>query len=145
MTKPIIARDNIQLNVKIDNKWDAIKASGMILFKQGYVTEEYLEDMVAREHIATAYIGNNVAIPHGIDGSEKHILHSGISFIQVPEGVKFDDNIAYLLIGIAGKDGSHIEILSKIALLLMDMNVVEKLKTTDDINYILSLFDSFNN
>lgn len=143
MTKPVIAKENIMLNAKFKNKWDAIQASGMILLKEGYVMQDYLEDMKAREHVATAYIGNHVAIPHGIDGSENHILYSGISFIQVPEGVSFDDNIAYLLIGIAGKGGSHIEILSKIALLLMDMNVVEKLKTTNDIDYVLNLFSSF--
>ncbi len=143
MKKPIFTEKNIQLDRCFENKWDAIQAAGEILYKQGYVTKEYLDDMKKRENIASAYIGNLVAIPHGVDGSEMHIIHSGISLLQVPNGVMFDTNKAHLIIGIAGKEGNHIEILSQIALLLMDLNVVEKLIYTKDIQYIMNLFNTF--
>ena len=139
MSKLIFTEENILLNAKFENKWDAIKECGNILVRNGYVAEEYLIDMVEREKTASVYIGNNVAIPHGISSSEDNILHSGISFIQVPDGVSFGDELAQILIGIAGKDGKHIEILGSIAMACMDEENLNILKTSRDKNQICSI------
>lgn len=112
--------NNILLNAAFADKWAAIGACGSILLENGYVTAEYLEEMIQREKSTSVYIGNGVAIPHGLGGDSDNILQSGISFIQVPEGVDFDGNQAYLLIGIAGKGDEHLHLLSQIALTLMD-------------------------
>jgi PTS system mannitol-specific IIA component len=140
MTKNLITTNNIILHARFFDKWEAIKACGDILFQQGYVRKEYINDMIEREELASVYIGNHVAIPHGIANSEKNILKSGIAFIQIPDGVDFDGEKAYIMIGIAGKDGTHIDILSNIATVCMDTENIEILRTTEDKEQVLRLF-----
>ena len=62
----IFKDENIQLNQHYENKVEAILAAGEILVENGYVAESYLQDMLAREEEVSTYIGNNIAIPHGI-------------------------------------------------------------------------------
>ncbi|WP_049222187.1 PTS sugar transporter subunit IIA, partial [Enterococcus avium] len=62
----IFKDENIQLNQYYENKIEAILAAGKILVENGYVEESYLQDMLAREEEVSTYIGNNIAIPHGI-------------------------------------------------------------------------------
>lgn len=140
MDKKLFQKENIRLNVKAEDKWEAIRACGSILAEQGYVTEAYIEDMAAREEGASVYVGNNVAIPHGVANSEEHILQSGISFLQVPDGVDFDGETAYLIIGIAGKDGEHIELLGQIAMICSDMDNIVKLKNAAAKEEVCSIF-----
>ncbi|WP_040977855.1 PTS sugar transporter subunit IIA [Oceanobacillus jeddahense] len=124
----ILKEENILLNTELKTRNDAIELSGKILVENGYVTEKYIEYMKAREELVTTYIGNNVAIPHGVEDSADEILKPGISLIQVPEGVPFGEEIAYVIIGIAGKDGEHLEMLSQIAILCSDEANVEKIR-----------------
>lgn len=139
--KTIFDEKNIQLNASFTNKEEAIDAAGRILVDNGYVSEAYVSDMLEREKILTTYMGNNVSIPHGVSGSESKIMHSGISFIQVPEGIHFsEDNIAYIIIGIAGKGNEHLEILSNIAIVCSEMENIEKLKTAKSKKEITDFF-----
>lgn len=130
--KPIFALDNIYLNKSFKDKTEAIRFCGQVLVDNGYVTKEYVDDMLMREQTASVYIGNHLAIPHGVNGSEKHILHSGISFVQVPGGVQFGDETAHILIGIAGRDGQHLQILAGVATIFSEESNVDKLKDTND-------------
>lgn len=140
MDNNIFNESNVKLNVKVKDKWEAIRVCGQILVDQGYVTETYVNDMIAREQGASVYVGNSVAIPHGVANSEKNIFQSGISFLQVPDGVDFDGEIAYLLIGIAGKDGAHIEMLGQIAMVCSDLDSVERLKKAATEKEICNIF-----
>lgn len=140
MGKELMTKETILLQARFADKWEAIEAAGNLLLQQGYVEKEYIDDMKEREKSATVYIGNHVAIPHGIANSEKRILESGLSFIQIPDGVDFDGEKAYVMIGIAGKGGAHIEMLGNIALICMEMDNVEMLRTTSDKEEILRLF-----
>lgn len=125
--KAVFDEKNIILNASFHDKTEAIQAAGKILVQNGYVDEKYIDDMLEREKVVSTYIGNNIAIPHGITESKERIKSSGISFIQVPDGVKFGEEIAYLVIGIAGKNNEHIDMLGNIAIAVSDMDNVEKL------------------
>lgn len=131
---------NIKLNQKFTNKTDAIVRAGEVLVENGYVDKSYVEDMLKREAEVSTYIGNNIAIPHGIVKSVEKIHHSGISLLQTPEGVPFDGETAYLVIGIAGRDNEHLEILGKIAEVCSDMDKVEKLRTASTEKEIYEIF-----
>ena len=137
--KPILQEDNIILQAAYADRWSAIQACGEILVKQGYVKAAYIEDMMERERLVSVYVGNHVAIPHGIANSEQHILESGLSVLQIPEGVDFDGEKAYLMIGIAGRDGVHMQLLSQIALVCMEQEQVERLRTSKDKNEIMGI------
>ena len=124
----IFNENNIVLNVSLRDKPDAIEKAGRILYEQGYVDEQYISCMHQREEVISTYIGNNVAIPHGIDGSEKYIKKSGISFVQCPDGVMYGDEPAYIIMGVAGKDGTHLDILMKLAEVICEEEDIEKLR-----------------
>lgn len=137
--KPILQEDNILLQAAYADRWSAIQACGEILVKQGYVKAAYIEDMMERERLVSVYVGNHVAIPHGTANSEQHILDSGLSVLQIPEGVDFDGEKAYIMIGIAGRDGVHMQLLSQIALVCMEQEQVERLRTSKDKKEIMRI------
>ena len=78
-------------------------------------------------------------MPHGINSSKKSIRNSGICFIQVPEGVDFDGNMAYLLIGVAGNEEEHVDILGKIGMALTTGDNNERLRTANNKQEVLDI------
>jgi len=141
MEKGILVKEGIILSVESESKDKAIERAGKLLIDGGYVKENYIEGMKAREEEVTTYMGNGVAIPHGMNEYKKEIIESGIVIAQYPNGVDFGDgNIAYIVIGIAGKGEEHMEILSKIALTVQYEENVERLriaKTPEEIIKII--------
>lgn len=133
----ILVPKGIILNQKSVTKEEAITAAGQLLTDLGYVDKEYIPLMLEREKIVTTYIGMGLAIPHGTTHDEGIIHKTGIVLIQYPEGIDFGDEKAQLVIGIAGKGGEHMEILSKICTALEDETILEKMKTTDDKEWIM--------
>lgn len=129
MNLEIFNESNIELNLAPESKSAAILRAGELLKRNGYVQNEYLVGMEKREQSLTTYVGNGVAIPHGLPEYIPYILKSGLVMLQYPEGVDFGEgNIAYVLIGIAGKDDEHLELLSAIALVCQDEENVNRLK-----------------
>lgn len=133
----VIQLDGIQLNLPSVSKEEAIMEAGKLLRKLGYVDGAYIPAMLEREELVTTYIGMGLAIPHGTTHGDDVIHKTGIVLLQYPDGVQFGDEKAQLVIGIAGKGGEHMEVLSKICLALEDEEVLNKMKTTDDKEWIL--------
>ncbi|WP_455661349.1 PTS sugar transporter subunit IIA [Pradoshia sp.] len=144
MYKDILSMNNIQLNVGHMDKEEAIRYTGQILVNQGYVEPSYIEKMLERERVTSTYMGNFVAIPHGVEESKKEVVASGISVVTVPSGVDFDGNTVKILIGIAGKGDEHLEILSQIAIVLSEMENIEKLISTSSKEEVINLFNEVN-
>lgn len=136
----MLRKENILLNQSFKTKEEAIEKAGQLLVDGGYVKENYIEKMLEREGVATTYIGNYIAIPHGTSEGKEEILDSGISILQVPAGVSFDDEVAKVVIAIAGKDNSHLDILSNIAIICSEMANVEKIINASSEEEILDLF-----
>lgn len=137
----ILRKENILLNLKSLEKEEAIKMAGKLLVEGGYVEEDYIQAMLDREKVVSTYIGNGIAIPHGVGSSKDKIKKSGIIVLQFPEGVDFEeDKRAYLVIGIAGKGNDHLKILSNIATSLEDKEIVGELVRTKDVNSIYETF-----
>ncbi|MGB9808772.1 MAG: PTS sugar transporter subunit IIA, partial [Caldanaerobacter sp.] len=66
MDREILNEKNILLNLPSESKIEAIERVGNLLVENGYVEKEYIEGMKKREEDITTYIGNGVAIPHGV-------------------------------------------------------------------------------
>lgn len=138
----VLQEDNIILNVTVGTQKEAIEKAGQILVKEGYVEADYIESMLEREKSVSTYMGNHIALPHGTDQSKNLVKTSGISILQIPEGVNYGgDNIAKLVIGIAGKNDEHLEILSKIALVCADEENVEKVVQASTKEEIIEIFE----
>jgi mannitol PTS system EIIA component len=145
MTNTILTNDNILLNAAVGSKEEAIRLTGSILVDKGYVEASYIEKMLEREQLTSTYMGNYVAIPHGTEDAKSLVKASGISFVQVPQGVDFGGgNIVKLLIGIAGKDNEHLDILSKIAIVCSEEENIEKLVEANSADAILAIFEGVN-
>ena len=132
----VLARKNIKVGLKSCSKEDAIRMAGKVLTEGGYVSKEYAESMIQRENEATTYMGFGVAIPHGTSDAKERVLKSGICVLQFPDGVDFGGDKARLVIGIAGVGDEHMEILSHLAEVLEDEDVMSELSVTSDIDYI---------
>ncbi|MBP1969358.1 PTS system mannitol-specific IIA component [Virgibacillus natechei] len=143
MTKEILSKDNIHLNVStLAEKEEAIRYTGEILVDNGYVEESYVGKMLEREEVTSTFMGNNVAIPHGTEDAKVAVLETGLSIVTVPEGVDFGDgNIVKVLIGIAGKGDEHLEVLSKIAIVCSEEENIEKIVGAQSKEEIIRLFD----
>ncbi|OAA92400.1 PTS sugar transporter subunit IIA [Clostridium ljungdahlii] len=140
MKPEVLCEQNILLNIESETKNEAIKRVGRLLVENGYVDEKYIKGMIKRNDDISTYIGNGVAIPHGMNEYVKYIKYSGIVIAQYPHGVDFGEgNIAYLVIGIAGKGDDHMSILSKIAIACQDKKNVQKLVEENDKNVMINL------
>lgn len=135
--KQVIIADGIKLGQKPVTKEEAIQAAGELLVKLGYVDESYVDAMQEREKLVSTYMGMGVAIPHGTTQAKGTVKKTGIVFLQYPEGVDFGSEKAQLVFGIAGIGDEHLDLLSKLCNLLEDPALLETLKTTDDIEWVL--------
>lgn len=135
--KKVIDEKGIRLNQSPVSKEEAIQAAGKLLVKQGCVDEAYVDAMLEREKLVTTYMGMGLAIPHGTSEAKGSVKKTGIVLVQYPEGVDFGEEKAQLVFGIAGIGDEHFDLLQKICAALEDEDVLEKMKTTNDIAWIL--------
>lgn len=135
--KRVIDQNGILLNQTPVTKEEAIRAAGELLVKQGCVEPSYVDAMIEREKLVTTYMGMGLAIPHGTTDAKGSVKKTGIVLVQYPEGVDFGDEKAQLVFGIAGIGDEHLDLLSKICEALEDESVMEQMKTTTDVEWIL--------
>ena len=133
----VINAASIKLNQTPVSKEDAIRAAGQLLVEQGCVEESYIEAMLERERRVSTYMGMGIAIPHGTSEVKGTVKKTGIVLIQYPEGVDFGNEKAQLVFGIAGIGDEHLELLANICNILEDGDILEEMKKTNDINWIL--------
>lgn len=140
----LLRDDNILLNQSFNSQEEAIKRAGQLLVQSGAVTEDYIPAMLERENIISTYMGNWLAIPHGTDDAKSAVLDSSLALLQIPNGLDWGGEEVKVVIGIAGKDGTHLELLSQIAIAFSEEENVEKIvnaQTTSEIRRILEEAD----
>lgn len=135
--KKVIDKNGIKLNQAPVPKEEAIRTAGRLLVSQGCVGEAYVDAMVEREKLVSTYMGMGLAIPHGTSEAKDSVKKTGIVLVQYPEGVDFGGEKAQLVFGIAGIGDEHLDLLQKICEALEDEEVLEKMKTTNDVEWIL--------
>lgn len=96
--------------------------------------------MIRRNEEASVYMGLGLAIPHGTEDAKRDVKRSGIIVMQYPDGVEFNGGTAQLVIGIAGVGDEHLEILGQITEAVTEEEILEELKKTTDVDYILNTF-----
>jgi phosphocarrier protein FPr len=142
---PILSEDRIKLGATADSKVDAIKKCGALLVETGCVEAGYVDGMLAREQTMSTYLGNGVSIPHGQFDNREQILSTGISVLQLSEGVEWEDGEkAFLIIGIAAQEDEHVAVLANLAEAIEDEDVTEELITTSDKAVILEYLNKEN-
>ncbi|KGQ39036.1 fused PTS fructose transporter subunit IIA/HPr protein [Gallibacterium anatis] len=141
-----LVENDIHLAAQADDKQQAITTVAQAFVEKGLVEEGYLQGMLAREQQTSTFLGNGIAIPHGTLDTRHLVKQTGVQIFQFPNGVKWsDDNIAYLVIGIAAKSDEHLAILRQLTHLLGDEDIAEKLAKTTDTQEFIALFNGDNN
>lgn len=124
----IVSLQTVRTGAQAANKQDAIRQAGELLVQGGCVEPAYVNGMLAREQTMSTYLGNGVAIPHGQHDNLSQVYRTGISVLQLPEGVEWEEGErAYMVIGIAANADEHIGVLSNLAELIEDPDSAEQL------------------
>jgi len=126
------------------SKDESIREAGEILVDAGAVTPAYIDAMFEREKSVSTYMGNYLAIPHGTNESKDEITRSALSVIRYDEPIDWDGNEVRFSLGIAGYQGGHMEILSRIAILFSDTDEVDKLIAAKSAAEMFDLLNAVN-
>ena len=116
-----LSPQHIRLGVRAENKEEAIRAAGQVLVDSGHIAPGYVESMLGREGQANTYLGNGIAIPHGMQKDRELIHQTGVSVVQLPDGVEWNEGqTVRIVVGIAAKSDEHLGILSALTDVLDD-------------------------
>lgn len=119
--------ENVRVNCKADTKENVIRAVGQMLVDTGYVNPSYVDAMVKREESFSTFMGNELALPHGVEEAKKDVKASGIAVMVFPEGTDWSGEQVKVVVGIAGVGEEHLQILSAIAEVALEEGSMEKL------------------
>ena len=124
---------DIRLHARPRNKEEAIRAAGQVLVEAGNIAPGYIESMLGREQQANTYLGNGIAIPHGMPKDRELIHRTGVSVVQVPDGVEWNPGqTVRLVVGIAARSDEHLGILTALTDVLDDPGKAERLAKTSN-------------
>jgi phosphocarrier protein FPr len=125
-----LERSNVHLHARVANKTEAIRAAGSLLVSSQYMQPGYVDSMLAREKVANTFLGNGIAIPHGLPKDRELILRTGIAVLH---GVQWNrGETVYLVVAIAARSDEHIGILANLTNVLTDEATVNQLAKTAD-------------
>lgn len=134
----IVSHETVRLQAQAATKQDAIRQAGELLVQGGCVEPSYVDGMLARETVMSTYLGNGVAIPHGQHENLSAVKRTGISVLQLPAGVEWEDGeLVHLVIGIAANADEHVEVLANLAELIEDEDATGELVRTTDPGLII--------
>lgn len=123
----VLTPSQVKIPGSARSKADAITEAGQMLVDAGAVLPEYIDAMHERETSVSTFMGNYLAIPHGTNESKDTIKRSALSVIRYDEPIDWDGNEVRFVIGIAGYEGGHLEILGRVAVVFSDSDEVERL------------------
>ncbi len=136
----VLTVNDIYTGLPSTDKWQAICLAGEKLLQKGCVEEPYIQAMVEREKVVTTFLGEGVAIPHGVGAAKGYVKKTGLVVLQYPEGIAFDGGKAHLLIGIAALEDAHLPILAGVANIMMQEELIQKLLLSTDPKFIYDCF-----
>jgi mannitol PTS system EIIA component len=140
----VLEPSQIRLAGTARTKEEAIAEAADILVAAGAVAPEYLEFMLQREETVSTYMGNYLAIPHGTNEGKDTILASALSFVRYADDLDWGGEPVRFVVGIAGKEGGHMEILTKIAIVFSDEDEVAKLLAAGSADEVLEILGDIN-
>jgi len=140
----VLEPSQIRLSGTAKTREEAIAEASAILVEAGAVAPEYLDYMLQREETVSTYMGNLLAIPHGTNEGKDTILASALSFVRYDEPLDWGGEEVRFVVGIAGKDGGHMEILTKIAIVFSDEDEVAKLLDAASPDAVLAILGDIN-
>ena len=140
----ILPLDSIVLSGSATDQASAIEEAGALLVASGAVEAGYVGSMHDREKSVSTYMGNLLAIPHGTNDAKSLITKSSISVVRYPNPIDWNGNPVKFVIGIAGANNEHLELLSKIAEVFLDPDAIAELERATTQQQIADTFGKVN-
>lgn len=142
----LLDKQSISLNGAPKNKKEALDQVVDLMAKSGKINdiEAYRQKVYAREEESTTGIGEGIAIPHGKCDA---VTKPGLAAMVVKDGVDFeslDDEPVHLIFLIAApntEDNIHLDVLSKLSVLLMDEQFTADLLNAKSVDEFLEIVD----
>ena len=129
----VLTDEMVILGALAVGKMDAIQQAGELLVEADCVSPSYVAGMLAREEIMSTYLGQGIALPHGRRMDLQAVIRTGISVVQLAEGIEWNPGeMVYLVIGLASKSDEHTGVLSNLLELLNEPEAIEQLIHTTD-------------
>jgi phosphocarrier protein FPr len=121
------------LGAQAVDKEDAVQQAGEVLVNAGCVAPSYVDGMLKREEVMSTYLGSGIAIPHGELADLQSVYRTGVSVLQLSEGVEWEPGErAYLVIGLASINTEHVKVLTNLVDLLQAPETIMQLVHTAD-------------
>lgn len=127
----LLKKENIKINCEAKSKDAVIEEIGMMLVNGGYVDADYVDAMKKREETFSTFMGNEIAMPHGVEEAKKDIKYSGIAVMIFPNGTDWESEKVRMVVGIAGVGEEHLTILSNISMKLTEPEDIERMVHAD--------------
>ncbi|MGN1147610.1 MAG: fructose-specific PTS transporter subunit EIIC [Lachnospiraceae bacterium] len=143
----LLKKESICLQAAPVDKQEALDQAIGLMVKSGNISDiaGYRKQVFAREEEGTTGIGEGIAIPHGkCDG----VTAPGLAAMVIPGGVNFDSldgepvNLLFLIAAPNTKDNVHLDVLSKLSVLLMDEKFTANLKKAASAEEFLKIIDA---
>jgi PTS system mannitol-specific IIA component len=144
MTDQILPAENVRIVPGSTGRDEAIRAAGRILVDAGAVDPSYIDSMLERESSVSTYMGNWLAIPHGTNEAKDLIRRSAMSLLRYEEPIDWGGEPARFVVGIAGLENEHLEILSKIAIVFSDDEQVDRLLAAGSADELIAVLAEVN-
>lgn len=141
MSESVLTRDRVRIVTEASDRERAIRAAGAQLVAAGAVEEAYVDAMLEREQTVSTFMGNGLAIPHGTNDAKDTVRSSALSVTRYETPIDWDGEQVRFVIGIAGADGGHLELLSGIAIMFSEDESVQALLEARDEDALFALFD----
>ncbi|MBR3170260.1 MAG: PTS sugar transporter subunit IIA [Lachnospiraceae bacterium] len=144
--RDLLKPEGIKLGGSATSKMDAINQMVDLMYKEGNISdkEKYKAAVIAREKESTTGIGDGIAIPHAKTDAVKA---PGLAAMTLPEGVDYEapdgepSNIIFLIAAPNTKENVHLEVLSRLSMLLMDDDFTDSLRGAKSVDEFLSIID----
>ena len=137
---------SISLNAAPADKSQTLDAAVALMAKSGKISDEeaYRRQVYAREEESTTGIGEGIAIPHGKCDAVKK---PGLAAMVIPGGVDFDSldgepvTLLFLIAAPNTEDNVHLDVLSKLSMMLMDEEFTRSLRAAKTPEEFLAIID----
>jgi PTS system fructose-specific IIC component len=143
----LLDKNSISLNAAPADKKETLDLAVELMAKSGKLSdvEKYREQVYAREEESTTGIGEGIAIPHGKCDAVKA---PGLAAMVIKNGVEYESldgepvTLLFLIAAPNTKDNVHLDVLSKLSVMLMDENFTTSLRNAKSVDEFLQIIDA---
>lgn len=142
----LLDKRSISLNGNPQNKTQAIEQMVDLMVRSGKINdkEAYKKQVFLREEEGTTGIGEGLAIPHG---KGNFVNNAGLAAMVIKNGVDYDSldgepvTLIFLIAAPDTEDNVHLDVLSRLSVLMMDEKFADNLRNAENIDEFLRIID----